>query len=72
MMRTRIEQWYDDLKTVLNDGEIATGLTNGELYRPEWMAKAEGTSAMKIWDNEDNDTSSSWGFIHLEYPKNNE
>ena len=63
--RNRIETFYDDLIAENSEAEIAAGLGNGDIDRPEWMGYSEGTDGLKIWDTEDSNASSSWGFMFL-------
>jgi ribosomal protein L37E len=63
----RINQFFADLrKDGLDDYEIAAGLGNGDIERPEWLAIAESTDHLKAWDNE-TDACAQWGFVTIRH-----
>jgi hypothetical protein len=49
-----------------HDHEIAAGLGNGDIERPEWMGYSESTDHVKLWDAEDGG-SAQMGFVQLDY-----
>ena len=52
-MSKRLTDWAKKLKkTGLSECEIAAGLDNGDLERPEWLASSPCTAiGYAIWDN---------------------
>lgn len=65
---SRIDAFFNAL---LNDGftdsEIAAGLGNGDIERPEWMAVSESTDHVKVIDAEDGYSSFQMGFSAFYY-----
>jgi len=61
----RINQFLSTLD--LSDYEIAAGLTNGEIERPDWMGVTEDTDHLKIWDMEDENACAHFGFLTIPY-----
>jgi hypothetical protein len=65
--KSRINQFFSDLrKDGLDDYEIAAGLGNGDITRPEWLSISESTDHLKAWDNE-TDACAQWGFVIINY-----
>jgi hypothetical protein len=65
--KSRINQFFSDLrKDGLDDYEIAVGLGNGDITRPEWLSISESTDHLKAWDNE-TDACAQWGFVTIKY-----
>ena len=62
----RIEIFFAGLREEMNDAEIAAGLTNGDIEKPEWMCISENTDHLKVWDAE-NGGSSQMGFVWISY-----
>jgi len=63
----RIVQFFRDLRRAMSDPDIAAGLGNGEIERPEWMAISESADHLKAWDTEDPNASREYGFVHIDY-----
>jgi hypothetical protein len=70
--KSRINQFFFDLRNDgLSDYEIAAGLGNGDITRPDWLSIAENTDHLKAWDNE-TDSCAQWGFVTINYGNNDE
>jgi len=64
----RIEKFFAELREEgLSDNEIAAGLGNGDIEKPEWMAISENTDHIKAWDTEDPTASHQMGFVWIGY-----
>lgn len=64
---SRINQFFKNLRDGgLSDYDIAAGLGNGDIKRPEWLSISESTDHLKAWDNE-TDACSQWGFVTISY-----
>ena len=64
----RIEKFFMELRdSDLTNNEIAAGLGNGDIEKPEWMAVSESTDHIKAWDTDDPGASSQFGFIWINY-----
>lgn len=52
-MSTRLTSWVNEFKTEgISEYEIACGLDNGEIYRPEWLCSSPCTAlGYVIWDS---------------------
>lgn len=69
----RIDKFFADMRGEgLSNYDIAAGLGNGDIERPEWISIAESTDHMKVWDNEDKDASAQMGFVWLSYEDDEE
>ena len=57
----RINNWYNELVSEgATDYEIAAGLQNGDIEKPEWLAFSPSTSAwFAIWDTAETDGSTA-------------
>ncbi len=49
----------------LSEYDIAAGLGNGDIERPEWLGVSEGVDHIKLWDTEDGHSSHQMGFSTL-------
>lgn len=68
MKKARIEIFLNDLESDgLTDCDIASGLGNGDIEMPEWMAMAESTDHIKLIDVEDDHSTFQMGFRTLYY-----
>ncbi len=64
----RTEAWIASMRLDgLSDYDIAAGLGNGDIEMPEWLAIAESTDHIKLWDTEDGCSSMQMGFSSLRF-----
>ena len=71
MKASRINKFFAELREEMDDYEIAAGLGNGDIDRPEWLSIAESTDHLKAWDNE-TDASDQYGFVYVSYEQDSE
>lgn len=68
MSNSRIDQFFKELfDDGLTEREIAAGLCNGDIEKPDWMATAESTDHIKVIDTEDGHSSFQMGFKAFDY-----
>lgn len=61
----RIKQFFDELREDCTDYEIAVGLSDGEIFVPEWLGISEDVDHLKVsWDEND-----QVGFFTIWYTK---
>ena len=64
-MSKRLVDWIEELG--ISDYEIACGLDNGDVERPEWLASSPCTGiGYAIWDNEESDGSTHLYNLNLD------
>lgn len=66
-MKARIETFFENLKLEMSENEIAAGLGNGDIEKPEWLCISESTDHLKVWDGEDGMSSTQMGFYTVDY-----
>ena len=66
-MKNRIEKFFEDLRADCSDYEIAAGLGNADIAKPDWMAISEGADHLKAWDIDDPNASAHLGFVYVSY-----
>ena len=60
----RLIDWLAAMRSEgMDDGDIAAGLQNGNIPKPDWMSTQDNTYHTKIWDQDYG--SSQMGFIDL-------
>lgn len=63
----RLNAYINEMKNYMTEQELAAGLGNGDIDKPEWLSSAESTDHVKLWDNEDQSTGPQMGFVTLDY-----
>lgn len=66
-MATRTQDFINHLSQELSESEIAAGLTNGDIQKPEWLGVSENLDHLKVWDTEETNESSTWGFVIVNF-----
>lgn len=64
---SRIDDFINYQRDFETDQDIAAGLCNGDIEKPDWLGISESTDHLKLWDTEDEMSSSSMGFYTLPY-----
>lgn len=62
----RKEKFIADLRVELTDSEIVSGLGNGDIELPEWLAMSEGVDHVRLADFEAGE-SFQMGFTTIWY-----
>lgn len=48
----RLDDLFKHLRQHHTDQEIAAGLGNGDIDKPEWLGYSEGSDHLKVWDTD--------------------
>lgn len=68
MSDSRIDIFFKALfEDGLTEGDIAAGLSNGDIEQPEWMAVAESIDHIKVIDSEDGHSTFQMGFTAFKF-----